>query len=145
MYRFRVLPTREELARHARDGQLIIGERGPAAVAAPRASAAGQVLAGARRGPRPAAAPAGAVDRVWVCMEDAAGFRRGDVVPDLSEDGVFVGDRAVHVENGEQVACRLLPRAEIKDFISEDLRVLPVRFDQTGKRRRPFNEGVEML
>eukprot|EP00973_Karenia_brevis_P048349 6709966-Karenia_brevis.AAC.1 len=45
-----------------------------------RLAATGQLLAGARRGARPAQFAAGKVERVWGAMEDIASLRRGEVI-----------------------------------------------------------------
>eukprot|EP00973_Karenia_brevis_P059292 8254265-Karenia_brevis.AAC.1 len=74
------------MARPMRDGMLIIGERGAAPAAPVRAAAAGQVLAGARRGARPAPGAAGQVERVWVAMEDSGRRRRGEIIEELSDE-----------------------------------------------------------
>eukprot|EP00973_Karenia_brevis_P076764 10662492-Karenia_brevis.AAC.1 len=68
-------------------------------------------------------------------MEDVADVRRGDVVADLSADAVQLVDRAITTTAQGPMACRLIPRANVTKFITEDLRILPVKFDGSGKRR----------
>ncbi|CAK0819030.1 unnamed protein product [Prorocentrum cordatum] len=160
VYRFRQVPTAAEVQQLIREGSLLIGGVAPAAAAG--AAAVVPAAPVAAQGGSPAAAPAprgpglaGGVPRagaaaapapagtVWLVAEDHRGLRRGERLPDpLPAGSTTHGDVALVPHGGVIVAARQVPVAEVDAFVVGDLRVLPVRFNQEGARRRPFSEAV---
>ncbi|CAK0903474.1 unnamed protein product, partial [Prorocentrum cordatum] len=91
-----------------------------------------------------AAAPA-AAGTVWLETEDHRGLRRGVSLPDpLPDESATHGDMALVPHAGGFVAARQVPVAEVDAFVVDDLRALPVRFNQERVRRRPFSEAVDI-
>lgn len=129
-----------------------------AAVAGPAAAAV--PLPGVLGGGPPAAAPAvaavagappvaGGQVKSWVAVETSGGRKRGDVVSadqhGLPPGHVILGDRGVvPALPGHQDGClvRLVPQEDVPKYQLEDLRVLPVKFDAQGLRRREFGEAM---
>eukprot|EP00438_Fugacium_kawagutii_P003956 Skav200396 [mRNA] locus=scaffold1919:156792:162160:- [translate_table: standard] len=141
------------------------GAVGPApALAAPPAPPGGAVpLPGVLVGGPPAAGAPVAVaaaapnpgvvgPKSWVAIESSGGRKRGDVVvvepAALPPGHVVLGDRGVvpglpgHVEG---CMVRLVAQDEVAKYQLEDLRVLPVKFDAQGLRRREFGEAISMM
>ena len=82
---------------------------------------------------------------VWVAAEEVGEYHKGDVV-ELADGAKLEGDRGVMAdENGQVLLIRQIPRNEVNDFINDDLRVLTVKFDTTGQRKRAFPDGVDAL
>ena len=130
----------------------------PPAPAAPVAPPPSGVLA-----PQPPAvvaapaAPAGAAAAVaggkcWVCVEDAGGRKKGDIVVHdpgaLPAGSLQLGDKAlVPALDGSGSACYVkhVPVSEAPNYRLDDLRILPVHFDAQGIRRREFSQAVSMM
>ena len=89
---------------------------------------------------------------VWVAVEEAGGRKKGDVITvepaALPVGTLAMGDRALvpSAMGGDQscFAKRVLQQ-EAPSFALEDLRVLPVRFDGKGVRRREFSDAVASM
>ena len=89
---------------------------------------------------------------VWVVIEDGGGRKKGDVVciePQALPVGhLCLGDRAL-IPNpnlpGQGCFVRRVPHADAANYQLDDLRVLPIRFDQQGTRRREFNDAVACM
>ena len=84
------------------------------------------------------------LDEVWAAAEDRGGFARGAIL-DLPPGAVIVGDRALVARGGETLVLARLPRAAVADWAAPDIRVLPVRFDLQGERRRDFGDAVNLM
>ena len=103
------------------------------------AGAAPAVGAPVVAGPAPLAAVVG---ESWVFAESFGRTVKGDGVPSLV-GAVGLGDRGVvPVAAGGAALIRRIPEATIDEFRSDDLRVLPVAFDNQGERRRTFATAV---
>lgn len=96
----------------------------------------------------PAVVP-GAVTYAWVAIEEAGGWKKGDVLcvePNVLPAGHLVlGDRGIVPDPrgvGQGCFVRRVPHADVGQFALDDLRTLPVRFDAQGVRRREFNDAV---
>ncbi|CAK0894772.1 unnamed protein product [Prorocentrum cordatum] len=119
-----------------RDGALMVGGRvGQAAAGAPGAGA------GAARGP----GIAGAVGRAGAAAPpDYHGYTRGQQLPDPLPDGsTIVGDCAVVELPAGKIVARLVARRDLDSYVVDDLRVMHVKFNGAGVRRRPFAEAVD--
>ncbi|CAK0866669.1 unnamed protein product, partial [Prorocentrum cordatum] len=135
IHRFRRVPTPAERAQHFADGALLAGVAA-APAAQPAAAAAGAPRLGAA---------AGAFQRVWVVAEDAAGLQRGQVIADFGDAPTIDGDMAIVTLPAGKVFARQMGEDEVRGYASDDLRVLPVAFDASGSRRRPFAGAVDLL
>ena len=62
----------------------------------------------------------------------------------LPDDSVTHGDMALVPHAGGFVGARQVPVSDVDAFVIDDLRVLPVRFNQQGARRRPYSEAVDI-
>ena len=158
IYRFRQIPTAAELDQLKRGGALMVGGVAPG----PPAAAAGAIVAaggdaGAAPPPRQAG-EAGVVARVgahvarpavaatvWLATEDYRGLRRGERLPDPLPHGAIIQDDAalVPVQSG-WITARQVPAGDVDAFVVDDSRVLSVRFNQEGSRRRPYPEAVDL-
>ena len=83
---------------------------------------------------------------VWVALEQIDGVVPGQVVVDVGgvmpAGHVLLGDRALVPVNGKVVALKKIKRTEVQSLTAKDLRVLPIKFDQQGSRRRDFPDAV---
>ena len=147
VYRFRQVPSAPVLRQYYRDAALMLGNIAPPpalqqrqrpAPGAELAAAPGAVPAGAAA----AAAPPG---RLWVYAEDCEGHRRGDAVGTLPADAVTMGDHGIVQLQEGTAFIQMVERRNLEQYVMEDLRVLPVKFDGTGQRRRPFAESVQKM
>mmetsp|Transcript_69667 Transcript_69667/g.109961 ORF Transcript_69667/g.109961 Transcript_69667/m.109961 type:complete len:422 (-) Transcript_69667:584-1849(-) len=105
----------------------------------------------------PAAAPAGGAPAapqsyVWVCVENAGGHTRGEVVcrepAPMPPGHVMLGEKAlIPACDGSGIPCcaKRVPENEAASYRLEDLRILPVYFDQQGTRRRDFAQAVALF
>lgn len=98
-----------------------------------------------------AAAPVADPDPdVWVSLEDEPPHIRGQVLSDalgnLPGGHVILGTNKalVPIPNGA-VAAKKIKRSQLGTFEARDVRVLPIRFDPQGVRRRDFAEAVTMM
>ena len=89
---------------------------------------------------------------VWVCTETAGGYARGDIVArdpaPLPHGHVVLGEKALVPATDASLTPCCVKRIQEKDAPSyklEDLRVLPVHFDQQGTRRRDFAQAVAIM
>ncbi|CAK0898069.1 unnamed protein product, partial [Prorocentrum cordatum] len=162
VYRFRQVPTAAEVQQLIREGSLLIGGVAPPAAAAPAAAAAPVAAPPAAAAPQGAIVPRGAgvvggapragaaaapavAGTVWLAIEDFQGMRRGEQMPDpLPQGAVVHGELALVPHGGGFVGARQVALADVDAFVVDDLRVLPVRFNQQGARRRPYSESVDM-
>ncbi|CAK0832110.1 unnamed protein product [Prorocentrum cordatum] len=135
IYRLRRVPTLAERAQYFADGALLAGVA--VAPAAPPVVAA----AGA---PRPGAAAA-AFQRAWVVAEDAAGPQRGQVIADLGGAPMIDGNMAMGTLPAGKALAQQMGEDEVKVYANDDLRGAPVALDESGSRRRPFAEAVDLL
>ena len=117
----------------------------PVPVPAPVAGAAPAPAAGVGAG-------AAVVIYCWVAFESNGGRKRGDIIvtePTVLPHGhVVLGDRAiVPALPGSSSACLAIrvPQDDVARYQLEDLRVLPVKFDAQGIRRREFSEAVALM
>ncbi|CAK0826968.1 unnamed protein product, partial [Prorocentrum cordatum] len=81
--------------------------------------------------------------RAWVYAEDHGRQQKGDILEELPAWSVVLGERAV-VPTPEGGAVFLQMNA-IEEYKIDDLRVLPVKFDAMGRRKRPFYDGVSNI
>jgi len=88
----------------------------------------------------------------WVAAEDAGGRRKGDIVcvdpAPLPAGYVSLGNKALIPDvGGGSEGCLVVrvPQVEAPRYKLDDLRVLPVRFDLQGIRRRDFNDAVAAM
>ena len=158
VYRFRNPPDAALMEQLKRDGALMVGGRvgqaAPAAAGAAPHAAAGAAAAGAvpPRGPGIAgvvgraggAAPPAPPGSVWVATENYHGYTRGQQLPDPLPDGsTIVGDCAVVELPAGKIVARLVARRDLESYVVDDLRVMHVKFNNEGVRRRPFAEAVD--
>lgn len=110
----------------------------PVVAAAPAAGAAPAVPPGAQ-----------AVEMVWVSLENFGTKVQGQVVvaagQGLPPGHVTVGDRAIVPEGGGFISLKRVKFEEVSTLAVRDLRVLPIKFDAHGERRRDFSEAVAMM
>ena len=101
--------------------------------------------------PMPPAAPGAAVPQtqVWVCVETAGGRKKGDIVcidpAALPVGSVVLGNHGVVPDLlGGVDGCfvRKVNQQDAAGYQLDDLRILPIKFDAQGVRRRDFNGGV---
>ncbi len=132
---------------------------GAAAPAAPAVPLPGVLGHGAVGGAAPAVAAAlpavpvvGVGGSCWVAIENAGGRNRGDIIctdpAPLPVGHIMLGDKALvpHVSGvGDACFVKKIPVADAPNYKLEDLRVLPVRFDAQGSRRREFNDAVALM
>ncbi|CAK0877082.1 unnamed protein product, partial [Prorocentrum cordatum] len=162
VYRFRQVPTAAEVQQLIREGSLLIGGVAPPAAAVPAAAAAPVAAPPAAAAPQGAIVPRGAgvvggvpragaaaapavAGTVWLAIEDFQGVRRCEQMPDpLPQGAVVHGELALVPHGGGFVGARQVALADVDAFVVDDLRVLPVRFNQQGARRRPYSEAVDM-
>ena len=64
---------------------------------------------------------------------------------DLPGDATVVGDRAIFRVGGSAVAAVLMTRSELREWMDDDLRVLPVLFNAQGSRQRTFSDAANLL
>lgn len=86
---------------------------------------------------------------VWVAIEESGGRKRGDVLvvepAALPAGSLVLGDRALvpsAVAGGSACFAKRVQQQDAASYALEDLRLLPVRFDGQGVRRREFNDAV---
>ena len=98
--------------------------------------------------PVPGAAPAVAQD-MWVAMETAGPYKRGDILArdptPLPVNSVIQGVKALVPAGVEFIFAKKVSATEAPSYKLEDLRVLPVQFDNQGTRRREFNLAVGLM
>lgn len=88
----------------------------------------------------------------WAAVEDAGGRRKGDIVcvdpAPLAAGHVVLGSKALIPDvAGVPDGCFVVkvPQGEVTRYKLDDLRVLPVKFDLQGVRRRDFNDAVASM
>jgi len=80
---------------------------------------------------------------VWVVAEDVGVHRRGDVIEEPRAESRVPGNKALMpTTEGDVALLRQLDRKDLEEYVHDDLRVLPVRFDGTGRRHRTFADAV---
>eukprot|EP00971_Amphidinium_carterae_P332742 6467039-Amphidinium_carterae.1 len=77
-------------------------------------------------------------DLVWVAMETRGGISRGRLVQPSADD-VIMEDRAIL---RSQARCR---KEDAPMVAGDDLRMMPLKYDVHGERKRPFAESVSLL
>ena len=89
---------------------------------------------------------------MWVAIEAAGGRKRGDIVAvepnPLPINHVRLGSRAIVPDllgGGEGCLVKRVLQQEAVNFQLEDIRILPVQFDQQGQRRREFSAAVPIM
>ena len=89
---------------------------------------------------------------VWVCTETAGGHSRGEIIcrepAPMPPGHVMLGGKALIPacdNSGIPCCAKRVPEAEAPSYRLEDLRILPVYFDQQGTRRRDFAQAVALL
>lgn len=108
--------------------------------------------AGGPGAPIPGGAAAGVAQDpdVWVSLEDEPPHVSGQVISDalgnLPGGHVILGNNKalVPIPNGA-VAAKKIKRSQLSSFEARDVRVLPIRFDPQGVRRRDFAEAVTLM
>ncbi|CAK0900339.1 unnamed protein product, partial [Prorocentrum cordatum] len=142
IYRFRHNVPPNERQRLFAEAQGMLGAAPappPAPLAAPMRNVQRQGLG------RPAGAAARRAEpgRVWVFAEDHGRHQKGDSVEELPAGSVVLGERAVvPMADGSTAFLQMIPQDGIDEFKMDDLRVMPVKFDGMGRRRRLFQDGV---
>lgn len=134
-------------------GEALVGVAGGVALAP--AARGGAVAPAVPIGPAPvvaagaAAPPAAGVPDTWVAVEDGGNFKRGDIVisdPNpLPAGHVMLQDRAVIPVPTGCLFVKKVCRADVSGMRLEDLRTLPVRFDNQGVRRMEFHNAVSLM
>lgn len=126
---------------------------GAAAAAAPPGGVAGVPGAPGAPGaavPVAAAGPAAQepVD-IWIALEDAGPYKRGDLVArdpqPLPAGALIIGLRGVLPAGVDSVLIKKVKASEAPAYKLEDLRVLPVKFDNQGVRRQEFSAAVSLM
>lgn len=120
---------------------------GPAAVApapaAPPANRPGQLGGGQ------VAQNGGGVADTWIALEDGGAYKRGDIVAQdpnpLPAGCLTLHNRGVLPAGAESILIKKVPQADAPTYRMEDLRVLPVEFDNQGIRRRDFATAVSKM
>ena len=139
IYRFPAPPPLTQLRLLFRDGALLLGVTAPPVehgVAPP-----GGVLP--RSGRATLAQPPG---HVWVVTEDVETLHRGDIVAELSDQTLVLHGKALMpLPSGDVASLRSMARNSVAEYVNDDLRVLPVKFEFGGRRHRPFGEAVDMM
>ena len=103
--------------------------------------------------PPPAALqPMAAEPEVWISIEDLPPHTIGEVIVgvglNLPPGHVTMGsDKALVPINGgaQGLAIKKIKQSDLSSFSAKDLRVLPMRFDPQGERRRDFAEAVSCM
>ncbi|CAE8634396.1 unnamed protein product [Polarella glacialis] len=137
MYRFGAAPVGAVLAQFMRDGAfLAAGHAGPpaAAAAVPPPGGPGPVAAG---GIVPA------VPMFWVAAENLLGLRVGDSVEPLPAGTFTVGNKGILARGGGHLFIKAVPAGHVE--APEDLRVLPVVFDNQDLRFRDFGGALAAM
>ncbi|CAE8604771.1 unnamed protein product [Polarella glacialis] len=137
MYRFGAAPVGAVLAQFMRDGAfLAAGHAGPpaAAAAVPPPGGPGPVAAG---GIVPA------VPMFWVAAENLLGLRVGDSVEPLPAGTFAVGNKGILARGGGHLFIKAVPAGHVE--APEDLRVLPVVFDNQDLRFRDFGGALAAM
>ncbi|CAE7391337.1 ANK1 [Symbiodinium sp. CCMP2592] len=97
----------------------------------------------------PPAVPVPGGPTTWVAMEDVGPHRRGDVLAvdpgPLPAGHIVLGDRALIPVGNLTLTAMKVAADGVAAVHFDDLRVLPVRFDAQGLRRREFNAAVALL
>eukprot|EP00971_Amphidinium_carterae_P169161 3351442-Amphidinium_carterae.1 len=132
VYRFRVVPTDASLQVMVRSLHLRYGMAGVAPTVVLK---------------RPGMRVEEEVDppgHVWVIMESRENRRRGDIVA-IQDKRALCGDRGVIQENGVSILVARVRPDQAAAVSGEDVRVLPVAYDQQGERKRAFTEAVSRI
>ena len=100
----------------------------------------------------PGAVGAVAAANCWVAVEDAGGRRKGDIIcmdpVSLPPGYVVLGSKALIPDVGgglEGCLVVKVPHGDAPRYKLDDLRVLPVKFDLQGVRRRDFGDAVASM
>ena len=125
----------------------------PALGQAPQAAALAQAVPGAPVAPVAAvAAPPAVAGQVWVAVENCEDRRRGDIIcvePNpLPAGSVTLDDHAIVPSlhgGGKPCFAKRVSSQEAPNHALDDLRILPIKFDQQGVRRREFSEAVAAM
>ena len=141
VYRFDRAPTGAELTQLLRDGALLLGVAPPAAQPPVAMVAPVGALPRAGRGQAARHAQPG---RAWVASEDYGTTLRGDVIDELppDADAVVINDRALVPRDGGVFCVQEIPSRDIDEHLQDDLRVIPVKIERGGRRRREFTDSV---
>lgn len=97
-------------------------------------------------------APVIVADEVWVSLENMPPYSAGEVVipkgNQLPPGHVTLGGgKALIPVPGSQsgLAIKKIKESEVGSFAAKDLRVLPLKFDPQGVRRRDFSDAVAAM
>ena len=88
---------------------------------------------------------------VWVSLENHGAYMMGQVVVAVGDalpaGHVTLGaSRAlIPIDGGEALALKKVKTSELGTFESKDLRILPIKFDPQGSRKRNFADSVSMM
>mmetsp|Transcript_74297 Transcript_74297/g.177015 ORF Transcript_74297/g.177015 Transcript_74297/m.177015 type:complete len:387 (-) Transcript_74297:3566-4726(-) len=145
IYRFRDVPRGARLHQLLRDGAMLVGAPPPPPIPALRGAGPGGEAAGVAPAAAARAARRAPEGYVWVAVEDAVGLKRGQEIEDLGPDALILGDVCVFRTELGAGCARQITRAEMESFAHDDLRVLPVKYDNQGRRRRAYNECVDLI
>ena len=88
---------------------------------------------------------------VWISIENLGEYVQGQIVVSaggtLPVGHVTLGSNKalIPIDAANALAIKKLRMSEIVSFDARDLRVLPIRFDAQGQRRRDFAEAVGLM
>eukprot|EP00928_Gymnodinium_smaydae_P043026 TRINITY_DN28917_c0_g1_i1.p1 TRINITY_DN28917_c0_g1~~TRINITY_DN28917_c0_g1_i1.p1 ORF type:complete len:381 (-),score=44.60 TRINITY_DN28917_c0_g1_i1:430-1572(-) len=135
IYRFEPIPTQVQIQQWTRGlaVRLNLGEPPLPPVAAPQ-----DMLPRAGQAGRPADP-----SLVWIAVEDSGDIERGDVLSEPLPEGTIVqGTKALVPSAGDFLLAMRMPRKDVSVYIRDDLRMMPIVTDSSGRRVRPFAEAV---